>query len=108
MTAVRFFDALQGKVVSMNFDFGRAMRERHEAEILTATKPIADGTASCVTSSDMAVSDELFPDGLSESGGSYFADCCCCGRECNVTEFVGEEEIDFARWYGGCGPGCTP
>ena len=69
-----FFDVLSGERRVMNFDFGRAMRKRHEAQILSTPKPTAGEAEQCVTRSDMEVAKELLPEGLTESGGTYFAD----------------------------------
>ena len=102
-----FFDALQGIRIAMNFDFGRAMRQRHEAELIAKPARRVGSDWASSTPSDNAPEAEL-PEGLSDFSGRFFADCCRCGRRCDVTEFIDEDGIDFTRWHGGCGPGCTP
>lgn len=103
----KFFDHLLGANVVMNFDFGRAVRLRHEAELLATPQPVVGDDWTCAAPSDSAPEAEL-PEGVSESGGRFFANCCCCERECDVTEFIADADIDFTGWYGGCGPACCP
>jgi hypothetical protein len=48
------------------------------------------------------------PEGISERGGVYFADCCICGSETELP--VGIDEIPMVGYehYGNCGPSCCP
>lgn len=106
----KFFDHLAGALREFHFDFGRAMRLRHEAELLaTPVMPSGDDWSKA-TKADDAPEPEL-PEGVSESGGRYFADCCRCERECDVSEWIGTDEtddIDFTQWFGGCSERCCP
>lgn len=110
MKAGYFFDALLGQCIAMNFDFGRAMTMRHAAEVLATPQPVTGDDFSHAMKSDKpAIDDDMLPEGVSGGDGKYFADCCCCERECDVTEFMGERDgIDFTRWYGGCSDRCCP
>lgn len=109
MSEVYFFDALSGTRVVMNADFGRASRLRSEvAQPVPSPWTWIGVDWGKAMPSDNAPEPEL-PEGVSESGGRYFADCCRCERECDVTEFMDEAaDIDFTQWFGGCSPGCCP
>ena len=104
----KFFDHMTGDRRELNFDFGRAMRLRFEAELLATPVPHVGDDWTHATTGDNAPEPEL-PEGVSMRKGRFFADCCCCQRECDVTEFMDEAaDINFEEWYGGCGPRCCP
>jgi hypothetical protein len=104
-----FFDPLRGERVAMNFDFGRSMSLRHAADTLATPIPHVGDDWTSATSGDNAP-EPLLPEGVTDhSSGRYFANCCRCERECDVTEFMDEAaDIDFTQWFGGCGPRCCP
>ena len=104
----KFFDHCSGELRELNFDFGRGTRLRAEVEALSTTTPrVGDDWANAMPTDNEP--EPALPEGVSESGGTYFADCCCCGRACDVSEWIGTDEtedIDFEDWYGCCGPSC--
>lgn len=104
----KFFDHLSGVRRELNFEFGRAMTLRFLTDLVVTPAPPVGDDLTNATANDNAP-EQMLPEGVSDSGGRYFADCCRCGSECDVSEWIGTDEtddIDFTQWFGGCGPSC--